>query len=201
MSSAQPRSSTITPFDWQALRARLEQQQADAALSRDQERETLRRRARELARQPAVTAAHSPLAEHVILALGDERYLVPSASVREAVAGREITPLPGVPPTIRGIAAVRGRVVAVADLRRLFGLPDLTERPGAKLVVIEHRGVEFAIAADEVIVPPVGEPAEPTLPAMPGGPDTRFLRGTTAGGLILLDLAAITAALAVNDEL
>jgi purine-binding chemotaxis protein CheW len=201
MSPLPPQQDSKVPFNWSALRSQLDQSRADAAPSPDAERAILKQRARELARRTSAGKQISALPEHVILTIAGERYLVEAARVREAIAVREITPLPGAPAAIQGIAAVRGRVVAVADLRRLFGLPDISETGSGKLVVIEHRGVEFGVVVDAVTVPQSSLMLGSAASSASGGPDAKFLRGVTPEGLILLDLSAITGALTVNEEL
>lgn len=173
---------------------------AEPAEAADVERAILKKRARELARPLSAPSEAPGLAEFVILRIADERYLVEASSIRDAVTAREFTPLPGVPAFVSGITVIRGRIVAIADLRRLLGLPGRGPAEATTLVVLEHRGIEFALAVDQVSIPASGTINAPAvLPA--GGPDPKFLRGVTADGLILLDLGAISSALIVNEEI
>ncbi len=49
-------------------------------------------------------------------------YALPVERVREIVRLREITEIPGVPPWVLGVVALRGEVVQVVDLRMRLGL-------------------------------------------------------------------------------
>jgi len=56
-------------------------------------------------------------AKHLIFNLGDEFYGVPVLQVREIIRLMEITPVPRMPPYIRGVINLRGKIVPVLDLR------------------------------------------------------------------------------------
>src|ERR1700690_2243462 len=62
--------------------------------------------------------------------LGHEEYGLPVLKVREIIKVMDITAVPQVPPHVRGVINLRGRVIPVIDLRLKFGLPwrDYTER-------------------------------------------------------------------------
>lgn len=55
--------------------------------------------------------------------LAGEEYGVPVARVQEIVGLMPVTPLPGSPPHVRGVANLRGTVVPILDMRARLGLP------------------------------------------------------------------------------
>ena len=58
-------------------------------------------------------------------AAGDRRFALPVAAIAEIRELQSITPVPGTPEAIAGLADIRGRVVTLLDLGRIFGLePD-----------------------------------------------------------------------------
>ncbi|HEY0073825.1 MAG TPA: chemotaxis protein CheW [Abditibacteriaceae bacterium] len=64
--------------------------------------------------------------EIVVFWLAGERYAFETSQVREVFAladATQIVALPGTPPWMQGILNVRGHILAVLDLQRLFGLP------------------------------------------------------------------------------
>ena len=61
-------------------------------------------------------------AQHLIFNLGDEFYGIPVLQVREIIHLMEITPVPRMPPFIRGVINLRGQIVPVLDLRLRLGL-------------------------------------------------------------------------------
>jgi purine-binding chemotaxis protein CheW len=62
--------------------------------------------------------AASARLEVVEFLLAQERYGIATRCVREVLPLVELTPLPGVPPFVLGIANVRGQIVSVLDLKR-----------------------------------------------------------------------------------
>ena len=76
--------------------------------------------------------------------LGGDPWAVPLAEVAGLYAGKRITPLPGGPPSLLGIAGFRGAVVAVYDLPALIGLAPLSAPRW--LLVAAGRRVAFAFA-------------------------------------------------------
>ena len=76
------------------------------------------------------------LRELLVLVLGDSRYSIPVDRVREIVRMRPLTPVPRVPPEIRGVIALRGEVVQVVDLRMRLGLPTNETGRRTRIVVL-----------------------------------------------------------------
>lgn len=72
----------------------------------------------------------------VVFQLGEEEYAISVERVREVVKAERITRVPGVPPYVRGIINLRGRVVPVIDLRQRLGLGEVSlDRP--RIMVVE----------------------------------------------------------------
>ena len=59
----------------------------------------------------------------VVFGLGPATLAVPLAAVDSVVASQALTRLPGAPPGVLGVLAVRGRVIAVVDPREALGIP------------------------------------------------------------------------------
>jgi purine-binding chemotaxis protein CheW len=78
----------------------------------------------------ARTRNGTPADKYLTFALGAEEYGVPVLKVREIIKMMDITPVPQVPPHVKGVINLRGRVIPVVDLRAKFALPrqDYTER-------------------------------------------------------------------------
>lgn len=76
--------------------------------------------------------------------LGGDPWAVPLADIAGLHSGKRITPLPGGPPGLLGIAGFRGSVVAVYDLPALIGLAPLAA-PRWLLVAAERR-IAFAFS-------------------------------------------------------
>jgi purine-binding chemotaxis protein CheW len=73
--------------------------------------------------------------EVLVFEVGDRRYGLPAADVRELVRAVAVVPLPGAPPGVEGVINLRGRVVPVLDVRARLGLPSRPVEPSDHLVV------------------------------------------------------------------
>lgn len=89
--------------------------------------------------------------EVLLVRLERELYALPSASVREVVRLRPITPVPGAPPALPGIISQRGAILPVVELRSLLGLPEAELSRAARLVVVHHNDVDMALIVEEVL--------------------------------------------------
>jgi purine-binding chemotaxis protein CheW len=142
-------------FDWAGILARLEHSMREAEHGLDdpeRRRELLRARRAALAR-PApglLEADQTDALELLVFEVAGERYALETRWVAQALALPALTPLPGLPGHVAGIAAWRGQVLAVLDLRALLSLnvERLTE-PSA-MVVLRDAAMEFALLADLV---------------------------------------------------
>jgi len=79
---------------------------------------------------------------------GSTRCAAALDTLREVVPAGAITPIPGAPAAIGGLANVRGRVVTVVDGRALVGAP--VDRAPAVLVLVRLAGRTIALGVDEV---------------------------------------------------
>jgi len=66
--------------------------------------------------------------------LGRERYAMPASAVQEVTEIIALQRVPKAPPVIAGLVDVRGRVITLLDLERVFGLEHETE--GAPVALI-----------------------------------------------------------------
>jgi purine-binding chemotaxis protein CheW len=85
---------------------------------------------------------------------GAARFAAPLEVLREVVPSRAVTPIPGTPAPIRGLANVRGELITVVDGRSLVGAPD-SGAPGALVLVRVGRrivGLQVDDAEDLVTV-------------------------------------------------
>jgi purine-binding chemotaxis protein CheW len=85
-----------------------------------------------------------------IFRVSNEWYGVDISKTREVARIETITYLPSSPEHIAGIVNLRGDILSVTDLKRIFGLPSeqLTEK--SRLVVIESGDLETGLLVDEV---------------------------------------------------
>ena len=161
----------------------------------------LRARARSLAASLGVVAA-GPTVEVVEFGLAEERYALELGGVAEILPLDQLTPLPGTPGFLAGIINVRGRIVAVVDLKEFFELPAKGITDLHRVILLRQDDFELGVLADYVAgtrsVPVAAlQPALPTLT----GIRSEYLKGVTAAGLIVLEAQRILSdpKLLVND--
>lgn len=76
-----------------------------------------------------------------------ERWIIPVEQVREVLRLPPLVPVPGTPPSVRGVAAVRGGVVTVLDLAVLLDRGRAASPGSVVLVSYGERPVGLAVDA------------------------------------------------------
>jgi purine-binding chemotaxis protein CheW len=103
--------------------------------------------------------------ELLTFTLDGDPYAVPVEWVREIVRLRAITPMPRVPPEIRGVISLRGEIVQVLDLCCRLGMREREPTRASRIIVLhgDHGAVtgllvdsvrEVLRIAEEAIRPP-----------------------------------------------
>jgi len=72
---------------------------------------------------PANRTAASLAGKYLTFVLGNESYGLAVLKIREIIRLPDITAVPQMPPHIRGVINLRGKIIPVVDLRARFGLP------------------------------------------------------------------------------
>lgn len=179
-------------FDWDAARARLAELSARLSESDAEDAEArqavLRERARALAEAAVERTSEAAGEPVVVFTLGRSRYGLGADHVHRVVRLEAVSPVPSAPEALVGVTNLRGEVLPVYDLRRLFamrvaGLDDLN-----RMLVIGRRRPELGVLANDVReirhLPPVGLHAWREAPHEAVQP---FVRGVTDDALVVLD--------------
>jgi purine-binding chemotaxis protein CheW len=193
------REGTTSRLDWAQARQRLAQAIAAleewARLPPEKAQAVLDERARVLARVPEAASGVAENLELVIFDLGPERYAVETGFVREVLRSPVCTPVPGAPEFVVGVMNLRGDIVAVFDIRRIFGMTPPARREGgagSRVLVLGGERVEFGILADSVEeIQRLHRTALLETPGSVSGIAREYLRGVTADALIVLDGAVL----------
>ncbi len=177
-------------IDWQMVRKRLDAvtDTLNRGLTRAEEREILKARARTLAREPLAAAMESEHCELLEFSLAYETYGVETVYVRETRPLLEITPVPCTPLFVLGLINVRGRIISVIDIKRFFDLPEKGLTNLNKVIIMHDREMEFGILADSIIgvrTIPLTE-LQPSLPTL-NGVRVEYLKGVTKDRTVVLD--------------
>ncbi|HUX39388.1 MAG TPA: chemotaxis protein CheW [Rectinemataceae bacterium] len=179
------------PIDWESIKSRLAGAAALTSGERSPGAEEIRRilekRARAAAKPPEKPDGDEKI-EFLAFSLAGERYAVETRFVRETCQLKDLTPIPCTPPYLAGAINLRGRILAIVDLRVFFELPikGLTELN--KIIVLKEGDKEFGLLADSI--DGVGRVARSDLQedlAALAGMRESFLKGITKGMMALLD--------------
>lgn len=149
----------------------------------------LKKRAERLAREPASDwAERKDLIEVVEFGLGTERFVVASTHVGEVLRSGEPSIVPCTPSHVAGMVNLRGRIVAVFDLKRLFGLPASDSPQERRVIILRSGDAEIGAVVDslEGMRTIAFKDISPPLPAMVGA-CAAYVIGLESGGAIVLD--------------
>ena len=128
----------------------------------------------------------------VTFSLANEDYAIELGYVHKIVPLIELTPVPGTPDFIVGVINLRGEILPIVDLHRLYGMARTGWTDQSWVIVLGGERNEFALLADkvhEVITLRTDQVLDWQGSAT--GVGRQFVRGVTEGALIVLDGAAL----------
>ena len=132
----------------------------------------------------------------LIVRLAGRSVAIPASEVEAVVELDGITAVPGAPPYVAGLSALRSRVLTVIDSGASLGLPPRETSGSAEAIVVPSGGHTYALLVDQVedVVETAAAPGR--IKASPGLGWGRVARAMVeAGGdlLLLVDPHAIVA--------
>jgi purine-binding chemotaxis protein CheW len=148
----------------------------------------LHQRAEALATPLIVEARATEEIEVIEFCLGEERYGIESSVVREVFPLNELVIVPCTPSFVLGIINIRGEIVSVVDLKKLFELPERGITDLKRVLLLEGKGMLFGILVDQLfgVRTLAIDAIQNSLPVF-GGRRTDYLRGITKDRLVVLD--------------
>lgn len=140
--------------------------------------------------------------KYLTFSLADESYGVPVLKVREIITMLHITTVPQMPPYVKGVINLRGKVIPVIDLRTKLGLPAAKLTDSNCIVVVqvtptgmETKNIGLIVDAVEEVANLSQEDIEPA-PDFGGSINVEYLLGmATLKGSVksLLDIEKVIA--------
>jgi purine-binding chemotaxis protein CheW len=100
--------------------------------------------------QTAEAPAPSPELHLVAFALDREEFGIPIAQVREVIRVSDITRVPQARKHVRGVTNLRGRILAVVEIRTRMGLTPAEITPRSRVVVVGAHDRTLGILVDAV---------------------------------------------------
>lgn len=100
--------------------------------------------------RPAETASRTDTAaRYLTFTLQGELYALDIQEITEIIEFRSLTVVPMMPPFIRGVLNLRGRVLPVIDLAARFGQSSTTVARRTGIIVVQPRGAGADAGGDE----------------------------------------------------
>jgi len=157
-----------------------------------EKKKILKARAKKLSREPEKDKSAETYLEVVVFILAYETYAIETSFVREIFPLKEFTPLPCTPPFVSGIINVRGQILSVIDIKKLFELPEKGLGELNKVIILHKDDMEFGILADRILGTR-SIPLEDIQPSLPTLKDVRvkYLKGVTGDRVVILDVTKI----------
>ncbi len=136
--------------------------------------------------------------QFVTFQVRDELFGVPLAEVQEIIRMPELVQVPLSPPSLEGIANLRGAVLPITSLRRVFGTEDAAHDDATRVVVVNRAGAPVGFVVDRMASVITAEAEEiEGAGAIEATVRSDMLRGVvkrTGGMILLLDPARLAAA-------
>jgi purine-binding chemotaxis protein CheW len=140
--------------------------------------------------------------QYLTFRLGAEQYGVEILKVQEIKGFTTITPLPSMPPYVKGAMNLRGTVVPVVDLRVRFALAEAESTQFAVVIVVKVgaavMGVMVDAVSDVLDIPRSDIQATPDFGA---GVDASYVSGLARAGekvIVLLDIDRVMTGVGVD---
>lgn len=92
----------------------------------------------------------SGLEQYVEFGIEAENYAIEISEVHEIIRMQDITEIPNGPHYVKGVINLRGKIVPVISLRRLFGLSEESFGKATRIVVLNHKEEFVGIVVDRV---------------------------------------------------
>ncbi|NTW05066.1 MAG: chemotaxis protein CheW [Peptococcaceae bacterium] len=88
--------------------------------------------------------------QFVVFMLCDKYYGITIDSVVEIVRLEAVTKMPETPDFIEGIINLRGKIVVVIDICRIFNMPLSEKTNASRIIIVESLGQRFGMIVDSV---------------------------------------------------
>ncbi len=179
-------------FDWVNLHEKMKiashKIEQGWTYGKEEKKKILHARAQTLAGETRKEPAAADFLEVIEFILANEKYGIESSKVREVFSLKAMTRIPGLPPFILGLTNIRGEVIPVVDIKKLFNLPEAGLTDLDKLIILQAEKMEIGILAD-VIVGVKNIPRadiQPPLLTIPGV-HSNWMKGITGDHMVIID--------------
>jgi purine-binding chemotaxis protein CheW len=135
--------------------------------------------------------------QSILFKMGNEYYGLPISLVKEIIKPLPITKFPKSPPFVEGVIDLRGRILPIINLRKLFGLEPLPLTDDSRFVDLQMDSLSIGVVVDAVseVIRLSRKQIEPAPPIV-AGVEGKYLSGIARMDdklILLLDLDEIFA--------
>jgi purine-binding chemotaxis protein CheW len=88
--------------------------------------------------------------QHLGFKLGEDEFLFAVDQVREIIMLPTITFVPKAPAAVEGVLALRGEIMPVLNLRRLWGLSRGAPSSHTRVLILQHEDAGFGVIVDAI---------------------------------------------------
>lgn len=88
--------------------------------------------------------------QFIQFAMGQEKYAIHISEIHEIIKMQEISEIPNTRSYVKGVINLRGKIVPVISLRRLFGLATDEYTKQTRIIVVNHEEETIGIIVDGV---------------------------------------------------
>lgn len=124
----------------------------------------------------------------VVFRLAQENYGIELRHISGVHPLKGLSYIPGTPDFVLGIINMRGEILSVVDLKKIFDLGDDESGNNRMVIILRAADMEFCLVADEIIglrhIPP--ERITTSLPTL-DGIRSEYLIGVSGDGMVILD--------------
>lgn len=135
----------------------------------------------------------------ILFKMGDEFYGLPIGAIKEIIKPVSVTRFPRSPHYVEGIIDLRGKILPIINLRKLFGLDAIPLTEESRFIDIHIEGMQVGIVVDAVSeVVRIPSPQVEAAPPLIAGVDGKYLNGIARLHnrlILLLDLDATFASI------
>jgi len=125
--------------------------------------------------------------KYLFFAIGEELYGIEIRYIVELIGMQPVTPLPEMPPYVKGIMNLRGKTVLILDARLRFRKPEKAYDDKTCIVVLDVNGIAAGLIVDRVTeVMDIADEDIAPPPKISGAP--KYVKGIcrTGGSIKLL---------------
>jgi purine-binding chemotaxis protein CheW len=151
-------------------------------------------------REPVKASGNADRYQYLTFTLGQGYYGIEILRVQEIKGYSAVTPLPNLPPYIKGVLNLRGAVVPVLDLRDRFGMSESEYTRFTVIIVVRvgERVVGLIVDAVSDVLDVAQNDVVPA-PDMGAGVDTSFLTGMAKSEERLISLLDIERVVGMDE--